>query len=604
MGGRGYRDETGTQPRTNWTAGYRISETPPAVGHTMYPLRGELLRQRQSRLYRSLMAIYPPALRPQKQRELMAYKELAMIIVLTGCTRKLVRTIITVCLGFTALSTGTAHAAASACDLLPEKDFTSIIDAPTQVTEARRVAASGEVPAHCLVLGYVTPNVGVRLHLPDSDVWNGNFLEASLGGYGGSTLAMVPWCEEAMRRGYACLTHDTGHSGWNLRASWAYNNLQAEFDYGIRGHHVAALAGKAIIEDYYSSPPEYSYHVGCSGGGKQGMTAANRHPWTFDGILALEPSNTTATSVVIHWNALVTHDADGKLIFSDKDLDVLHKGALAACDADDGLEDGIIGGDPRNCSFDPATVACKAGQTSGCLTAEQVEAARKVYEGPVTSDGEKLSKYFPWYPALPGSEKGEYFTRFLEYKTTWWRFMGFNPDPGPSWTASDFDFDSDYKRTGTQDAIVNGYSNPDLRNFHEAGGKLMVVQGWEDSGLPGPRVAVDFYEMAERIIGDRKATQEFFRLFMIPGRSHCYRGVGAVNGDFLSYLEDWVENDEAPDMMIGYHADGVSSVEANTEVPKAYDFSRPHYPYPLWAKYKGTGDPDDYRSFEPAGPEE
>ena len=501
-----------------------------------------------------------------------------------------------------------------ACEALSELDFTGVQDAPTQITDARMVPPTDHVPAHCLAVGYVSPNVGVKVHLPDSSTWNGNFLEASLGGYGGTAEFMVPWCEEAMRRGYACVTHDTGHAGSYLRASWAYNNLQAELDYGIRGHYVAALAGKALIKHYYGSEPEHSYHVGCSGGGKQGMTAAHRHPWTFDGILAFEPSNVTATGVVIHWNALVTHDESGKLLFTEDDLDVLHQGAIAACDEDDGLKDGIIGGDPRTCQFDPAAVACAAGESSGCLTPTQVEAARKVYEGPVTSNGQKLSNYFPWYPALPGSENGSFFTRFIEYKETWWRFMGFYPDPGPSWQASDFDFDRDYKRTGTMDALVNGYSNPDLRNFKAAGGKLMVVQGWEDSGLPGPSVAVDYYDMVERVIGDRTETQKFFRLFMIPGRSHCDQGVGAASGDFLSYLEDWVEEDKAPDVIVGYHEDLSAWIEgsgseaeraaiaSNTAVPEKYTFSRPHYPYPVWARYKGSGDPNDYRSFEPVYP--
>ena len=126
----------------------------------------------------------------------------------------------------------------------------------------------------------------------------------------------------------------------------------------------------------------------------------------------------------------------------------------------------------------------------------------------MTSKGEKLSKYFPWLPALPGSEKGVYFSMYPEYKTSWWRYMGFDPDPGPSWNATDFDFDHDYKRTGVMDAIVSGYSNPDLRNLKAAGGKLMIIQGWEDSGLPGPPVTVDYYEMAERIMGGRASTQE------------------------------------------------------------------------------------------------
>ena len=493
---------------------------------------------------------------------------------------------------------------------LPTADFTTIEDAPTQVTEARVVDATSDVPAHCRVEGYVSPNVEFVLRLPRSSDWNGKFLEASPGGYGGSTEARAPWCLEGLRRGYACITHDTGHTGIGSRASWAYNNLQAEFDYGIRGHHVVALAGKAIIEHYYGRAPEFSYHVGCSGGGKQGMVEAQRFPWNFDGILALEPSSVTASGVLLLWNALATHDEDGNPLFTPGDLDVLHEGAVAACDADDGLEDGIIGGDPRTCTFDPAELTCEPGQRSGCLSPVQVEAARKVYSGPVTSKGEKLSKYFPWYPATPGSEKGDYFSMDLQYKTNYWQYMGFNPDPGPSWKSTDFDFDHDYKRTGMMDAIVSGYRNPDLRNFKAAGGKLMIIQGWEDSGLPGPQVSVDYYEMAERIMGGRASTQESVRLFMIPGRSHCYRGVGAFSGDFLSYLEAWVERGQAPDMMIGYHALGLGlsftesiSTGANSSVPDRYDFTRPHYPYPLQARYKGSGDPNDYRSFEAFDPE-
>jgi feruloyl esterase len=495
--------------------------------------------------------------------------------------------------------------AAEACTALIEKDFTSIKDAATQVTEVQMVAAASDLPAHCLVQGYVAPNVGVLLHLPLASEWNGNFLEASEGGYGGSLVGeSLPWCHEALRRGYACTTHNTGHTGWLVKASWAYNNLQAEFDYGIRGHYVAALAGKAIAEHYYATAPKYSYHVGCSGGGKQGMVEAQRFPWTFDGILALEPSNTTATGVVIHWNAMVTNDADGNPLFSNEDLDVLHQGAIAACDADDGLEDGIIGGDPRTCEFDPGVLLCSVDKGSACLTPQQVEAARKVYEGPVTSSGEKLSRYFPWYPSLPGSEKGGFFRLGREYKTEWWRYMGFTPDPGPDWQASDFDFDQDFKRGGATDAIVNGYSNPDLRNFKAAGGKLLVIQGWEDSGLPGPQVSIDYYEMAERIIGSREETQDFYRLFMIPGRSHCDEGIGAANGDWLSYLEDWVEKDQAPDMLIGYHAEPMPWAQVNYEVPEKYDFSRPHFPYPRWARYSGKGDPNDYRSFEAVDPEQ
>ena len=485
---------------------------------------------------------------------------------------------------------------------LPTADFTTLQDAPTQVTGARVVDAAGDVPSHCRVEGYVSPNVEFVLRMPGSSDWNGNFMEASPGGYGGSAERMATWCDEGLRRGYACITHDTGHTGWSSRGSWAYNNLQAEFDYGIRGHHVVALAGKAITEHYYGVAPEFSYHVGCSGGGKQGMAEAAIFPWNFDGILAIEPSNISASGIVALWNSLATHDEDGFPLFTPADLDVLHEGAIAACDADDGLEDGIIGGDPRTCTFDPAELTCERGQRSGCLSPVQVEAARKVYEGAVTSEGEKLSRYRPAYPSLPGSEKGTFFTQTRDYKTSYWQFMGFDPDPGPSWHSTDFDFDHDYKRTGVMDALVNGYNNPDLRNLKAAGGKLMIIQGWEDDGLPGPRHTADYYEMTEKIMGGRASTQESVRLFMIPGRSHCSGGVGAASGDYFSYLEAWVEEGQTPDMMIGYHTGEMTSVEANSSVPDRYDFTRPHYPYPLQARYKGSGDPNDYRNFEPAEP--
>ena len=540
-----------------------------------------------------------------------------MTHLIEGFSKSLLLVVGTMALGIVGLHVGSLDVeaavqttAAKECETLIERDFTGIQDAPTQVTEARTVAASGQVRTHCRLEGYVAPNVEFVLQLPAASEWNGKFIQMSPGGYGGSTeVYTVGWCRDAMRRGYACLTHDTGHTGLSSKASWAYNNLQAEFDYGIRGHYVAALAGKALTEHYYGSAPEYSYHFGCSGGGKQGLVEAQRFPWMFDGIIALEPSNATATGVVVLWNALATHDEDGNPLFTDVDLDVLHNGAIAACDADDGLEDGIIGGDPRTCEFDPGDLLCRRNRNSGCLSQEQVEAARNVYEGPVTSDGEKLSKYFPWYPALPGSEKGGYFSRDLDYKTQYWQFMGFKPDPGPAWKWSDFDFDHDYKRTGLMDAVVNGSSNPDLRNFKAAGGKLMIIQGWEDSGLPGPQVSLDYYEMAERILGGRAATQESVRLFMIPGRSHCIAGAGAADADFLSYLEDWVEEDRPPDVIIGSHVEPAVSLYDWPELINALEdpdrirFTRPHYVYPLWARYRGSGDPDDYRNFEPVDPE-
>ena len=381
----------------------------------------------------------------------------------------------------------------AACGALSSVDFTAIQDAATQITETRTVASVGEVPAHCHVEGYVAPSVGILLRLPGHSDWNGKFAQMAPGGYGGSkamTTVMTPWCDDALRRGYACITQDTGHTGGRgLDATWAYNNLQAEFDYGIRAANVATLAGKAITQRFYDAPPKYSYFMGCSGGGKQALVQAQRYPWNYDGIVAVEPSNPTVTGVVQLWNALATHDAHGQPLFEAKDLQLLHDAAIAKCDMNDGLKDGIIGDDPRHCEVDPVELTCKSGQSAGCLSPVQVAAAKKVYSGPETSTGQKL-----YFPATPGGEKGSFFTggpSGIDYKRQWWQYMGFTPDPGPSWEPTDFDFDNDWKRSYMMDAILVASDNPDLRKLRAEGNKLMIIQGWADSGLPGPQVTVD-----------------------------------------------------------------------------------------------------------------
>jgi feruloyl esterase len=489
------------------------------------------------------------------------------------------------------------------CDSLLMTNFRGIEDAATQIISVEVVTSTNGLPEQCVVDGYVAPNVGFRLRLPGKSNWNGKFAQMAPGGYGGELGRMAEWCDDALTRGYACITQDTGHTGATYDATWAYNNLQAEFDYGVRAAHVATLAGKAITEHFYGIAPQYSYFMGCSGGGKQALVQAQRFPWNYDGIIAVEPSNPTITGVVQLWNAIATHDTDGESIFQAVDLELLHDAAITKCDLLDGLEDGIIGGDPRRCEFDPAILTCKAGQSTGCLSEAQVIAVKKVYGGAETSTGQKL-----YFPALPGGEKGVFFTggrNGLEYKSMWWQYMGLYPDPGPNWEATDFDFDHDYKRGYMMDAVLVASDNPDLRKLQAEGHKLMIIQGWEDSGLPGPLVSLDYYEMVEKLMGGREATQESVRLFMIPGRSHCGGGVGAAAIDALGAMEQWVEQGQAPDMIVGAHVDSESRRDF-LHLPlnmSSAQFTRPHFPYPLQARYKGTGDTSDYRNFMAVEPD-
>lgn len=506
-----------------------------------------------------------------------------------------------------------AAALRASCEALQFADFSQIADAPTRIAEAEFLGVSADAPAACLLRGYVAPQVGFELKLPATG-WNGRFIEVGSGGYAGTTrsLGEQSWCSEAVRRGYACLYSDHGHTagtGSSARAAldgiWSYHNLQAEVDFGFRALHVAALAGKAIAAHHFGRAPEKSYFVGCSGGGRQALVAAQRFPWDFDGILAMEPAlNWTRTFMTFLYNLRTATDAEGKALFAPSDLDRLHAAAVAACDLDDGVKDGVIG-HPPSCRFDPAQLACGDRRQEGCLSPAQIDAANRLYAGPVNTRGEKLAPG----GVMRGAERGVFGFGIAKPVAAaavaeFFRYMAFMPDAGPGWKPADFDFDADHKRLGLMEAIYAS-TNPDLREFRAAGGKLIIVQGWDDGGTPFPLGTIDYYETVERTMGGRKATQEFARLFMVPGRDHCAGGDGAGAADYFGALETWVEADQAPDMIRAAHLESVKSPAEFSLGPadaSRVEFTRPLYPYPARAKYKGSGDPNDYRSFKRVEP--
>lgn len=492
---------------------------------------------------------------------------------------------------------------ASSCKSLVTDNLAGLTDAPTQVTGAKLVEAIGDVPAYCEASGVVAPTVGFILRLPVQK-WNGKFFERGCGGYCGSTF---PTSVDGglLRRGYAYLMFDGGHTGsGDLRSAlWAYNNLQAQFDFGIRAPHVAALAGKAITERYYSRRPQESYFQGCSSGGQQALSEAQRFPWDFDGIIVGAPSPTFSGPMMYYLWA-------GKAlagIVSRADLQFVHEKVLAKCDMYDGLKDGIIN-DPRSCKFDPGELQCNVGQTTGCLTRVQVEAIRKVYAGPTTSSGEKIYTGGP----MPGSElnwisdgRSPYASDsgIAPWSIEYFRYVGFMPAAGPQWKPEDFDFDRDYKRLRMAESLFGAADNPDLRKFRAAGGKMIMYQGWQDqSDIPSD--AIDYYETVERTMGGRTETESFFRLFMVPGMNHCFGGPGAFAIDYLTYMEAWVEKGHAPDVMMSAHVTNYNPGDWRLDYfpldPSKIGFRRPVYPYPIQSKYKGSGDPADPANFHPA----
>jgi hypothetical protein len=491
------------------------------------------------------------------------------------------------------------------CNSLATTDFAGLMDAPTKITDARWVEASGGMPEHCVVLGYVHPRIGILLAMPAS-TWNGKFLEEGCGGFCGGNLvrAADKYAKELfsypLSRGYAYLVFASsgasamaGANAGATSALWAYNDIQSQFDFGIRAAHVAALAGQAIVERFYGSAPAKSYFTGCSSGGQQALSEAQRFPWDFDGIIVGAPSPTFSGPMMNYlWAARALVGTVGRV-----DLELVHDAAVAQCDMDDGVRDGIIG-DPIQCPFDPTSLLCKSGQRAGCLTTAKVQAIKKVYSGPMTSQGIKIYSGGP----LPGSElnwlSDELSSAYLiggapsPWPKEYFSYIGFMPAPGPGWKLDDFDFDRDYKRLRMAESLFGAADNPDLRKFKAAGGKMIMYQGAADeSDIPAD--SIDYYELVERTMGGRDKTQDFFRLFLVPGMNHCGGGAGAYAIDYLSYLESWVEKGQAPDVMIGSHPASDAS-SSTTE-----GFTRPVYPYPVRSKYRGTGDPTKAESFVP-----
>lgn len=505
--------------------------------------------------------------------------------------------------------------AAASCSALLSADFSHVEDAPLQLTDARVIAASGRSPAYCRVRGYIWPQVGVEMHLPLAN-WNGKFMEVGDGGWGGEMYLFL--CRGPVRRGYACIASDMGHEGKTGLGLWAQDNLGARADWGFRATHVTALAGRALVNAYYGKSPSRSYMYGCSTGGYQGLVESQRFPWDFDGIVAIAPDANSEADISMRqvWMYRNLFDAHGKPLFSTSDLALLHRAALRACDMGDGVKDGIIG-NPFGCKFDPAVLACRPGHGSGCLSAQQVAAARNIYAGPHTSSGVAISTrgVFPgsemdWATEPGASAEVSQFFKYILYR----------PAAGGSWTINDFDFDHDYQRLGLGAEYTD--NNPDLRRFEAAGRKLIVAQGGND-GLEIPGAIFDYYETVERTMGGRRATMDFFRLFLVPGMRHCSAGDGAFAVDYLSYLEAWVERGRPPDMMVGAHVDSryllvhgpdktgkgrnrIWSAAFRLTYPLDPNvpvrFTRPLYPYPAYARYKGKGDPDDARNFVPVVP--
>jgi hypothetical protein len=468
------------------------------------------------------------------------------------------------------------------------------------------------LPAFCRIAVDAAPSadsdIKIEVWLPSTG-WNGKFQGQGNGGFAGSINYGV--LEIALSEGYATASTDTGHAavGVTPDAAWALGHPEKIIDFGYRSIHVMTQIAKTLATTYYSSNVQHSYFSACSNGGRQALMEAQRYPEDYDGIIAGAPAN--------FWTHLLTNGLwNTQALISDPSsyIPAAKVPALAAavndaCDKLDGVADGILN-DPRQCHFDPAVLLCKNGDADSCLTAPQITALKKLYEGAHDSHGREI---FPGF--LPGAETGgngwaNWITGATPTSSLGLSFTaGFFADMvygKPDWDIVHASIDEAVATADQKLAGVLNSVDANLAPFKARGGKLIIYHGWNDPAIPSVNT-VNYYNAVIAKMG-RQNADSFVRVFMVPGMQHCSGGPGPDSfgqagsispmdpqHNIQLALEQWVEKGVAPSSII-------ATKYAPGDPNRAVKMTRPLCPYPQAAKYNGTGDPNSAASFSCALP--
>jgi feruloyl esterase len=458
----------------------------------------------------------------------------------------------------------------------------------TSVTAANWIAADAarKAPAFCELTATVSPvpgsKVGVVYRLPEG--WNGRMIGYGGGGWAGNVTLEVAL--PGLGRGYATAQTDGGHADRNAgAATWAAGNPVAMTDFSHRAVHVTATTGKQVVAKYFGKAAHHNYFQGCSTGGRMAMMEAQRYPEDYDGVIAGAP----VYDLRVQTMGMLRNRpfrAPGAAV-SPALLKKVNESILAACDADDGVKDGIVT-DPRRCAWQPASMAC-AASTGGsaaaapdsCLAPAQVKAFEQVYASVRSTGGETAS-----YGLGKGGEGG------------WMPFVQSTPGELNAMSGAlgelipymfgraDYDPITQFDPVRDNDAMHRTpfgreyeARNADLSPFLKRGGKLILWHGLHDPG-PSPYMTVDYFEQVKAKNG---AAAEGVQLYLAPGVYHCRGGPGADDFDLVTAMEEWVENGRKPGVLTARNTR--SGIE------------RPLCPYPALPHYK-SGDAAAASSFE------
>lgn len=457
-----------------------------------------------------------------------------------------------------------------------------------------------KLPAFCRVVAIARPsadsNIKIEVWMPLS-AWNGKFMGVGNGGFAGSIG--YEGMAVSVLSGFATGGTDTGHTGGGEDSDWALGHPEKVIDFGNRAVHVMTELSKTVVQAFYAGAAKHNYFSSCSDGGREALMEAQRFPQDYDGILAGAPA--------YNWSNLVSRAGElAKELQSSPEkylpaskIPAINKAVLAACRKN---EPGEFLADPRTCKFSPDTMVCKGAETDACLTPAQAASLKALYAGSNLKDGT-----LEYHGLLPGGELGgngwpgwitgdsPNTSAGHAYAEGYFRNLVYSD---PHWDLNTFDLDRDLKAAQQKTAQALDAVNPDLSAFHARGGKLILYHGWNDPAISALGT-IDYYNGVEQKLGHAQ-TEEFVRLFLVPGMQHCAGGPGpeqfgqfgfSFNPDLdnaahnITFaLLDWVEKGTAPEQVIA---------RGNTDpsgAGKGDAFAQPICAYPKAAVYTGSGD--------------
>jgi feruloyl esterase len=465
-------------------------------------------------------------------------------------------------------------------------------------TPAGQAAAMQDVPAFCLIKGDARPTsdslINFELWVP-REGWNGKLVVTGNGGY--SPALSYTHMAYAMRQGYAALGGDTGHQPADPNSmDWGVGHSEKIPDWGSRSVHAITVPGKALVTALQGKPATRAYYYGCSTGGHQAYAEVQRYPDDFDGVIAGAPgSNRVALNAEFLWRFQSNRQANtNNLILTPAKASLITAKAVETCDGLDGVKDGVMA-DPRQCTsdkFNVASLQCRGADGPDCLTAAQVDAAQKIYQGPKNLRG----LIYPGPVVGTESTWPIYWEASAPVRADFWALWQFD---NPRWDWWTFDYDRDYNAAAAKLGPLVDLTDPDIRAFKARGAKLISYHGWGDA-VVSALDTIKYYEQVREQQGSQQATDSFFRLFLVPGMGHCQGGSGptvfgnqglqapdaSAANDLLMALDRWVESGSAPDAIVASQMSG-----------NAVSATRPLCAYPKRAVYKGTGSTDSAANF-------